>query len=94
MSPIKDVQPIINKLASYLKKHGKLIIVDLLRDNGAFYSEEPNFEGHHGFKINEMVTHLTDAGLKDVLGRKFYSGYKPLKHKNHPYSLFSIVGVK
>ena len=73
MSPIKDVQPIINKLASYLKKHGKLIIVDLLR---------------------EMVTHLTDAGLKDVLGRKFYSGYKPLKHKNHPYSLFSIVGVK
>ncbi len=94
MSPIKDVQSIINKLSSYLKNHGKLIIVDLLPDNGNFYSEESNFEGHHGFKINEMTTYLTNAGLKDVLGRKFYSGYKSLSDKNHPYSLFSVVGIK
>ena len=88
MSPIKDVQPIINKLASYLKKHGKLIIVDLLRDNGAFYSEEPNFEGHHGFKINEMVTHLTDAGLKEKpeTGKSFR-----LRQKIHVEKLCAVL---
>ena len=94
MHHIKDFQSVIKKLVSYLKTNGKLIIVDLLPDNGEFHREHENFEGHHGFTINEMVSALTEAGLKEVSGRKFYSSYKPVENKKHPYSLFSVVGIK
>ena len=94
MHHIKDFQSVIKKLVSYLKTNGKLIIVDLLPDNGEFHREHENFEGHHGFTINEMVSALTEAGLKEVSGRKFYSSYKPVENKKHPYSLFSVLGIK
>lgn len=93
MHHIKDFQSVIQKLVSYLKTNGKLIIVDLLPDNGEFHQHE-DFDGHHGFTINEMIEALTEAGLKEVNGRKFYSSYKPLESKKHPYSLFSVIGIK
>lgn len=94
MHHIKDFQSVIKKLVSYLKKNGKLIIVDLLPDNGEFHRHHLEFDGHHGFTINEMVAALKEAGLKEVSGRKFYSSYKPIENKNHPYSLFSVIGMK
>lgn len=94
MHHIKDYPTVIKKLVSYLKTNGKLIIVDLLPDNGDFHREHSEFDGHHGFSISEMVNVLTEAGLKEVHGRKFYSSYKPLENKKHPYSLFSVLGIK
>lgn len=41
-----------------------------------------------------MVEALEEAGLKEVNGRKFYSSYKPIENKKHPYSLFSVMGIK
>ena len=91
---IKDFKAVIKKLVSYLKNNGKLIIVDLLPDSGEFHRHHLEFDGHHGFTINEMVAALKEAGLKEVTGRKFYSSYKPIENKNHPYSLFSVIGMK
>lgn len=91
---IKDIQSTLNLLTSFLKKNGKLVIVDLLPDDGTFHRLNPDFEGHHGFTIEEMTTMLKKAGLNDILGRKFYSGYKTIEEMNHPYSLFSIYGIK
>ena len=94
MHHIKDFKAVIKKLVSYLKNNGKLIIVDLLPDSGEFHRHHLEFDGHHGFTINEMVAALKEAGLKEVTGRKFYSRYKPIENKNHPYSLFSVIGMK
>lgn len=94
MHHIKDFKSVIKKLVSYLKTNGKLIIVDLLPDNGDFHRNHSEFDGHHGFSINEMVEALEEAGLKEVNGRKFYSSYKPIENKKHPYSLFSVMGIK
>ena len=73
MHHIKDFKAVIKKLVSYLKNNGKLIIVDLLPDSGEFHRHHLEFDGHHGFTINEMVAALKEAGLKEVTGRKFYS---------------------
>lgn len=94
MHHIKDFKSVIKKLVSYLKTNGKLIIVDLLPDNGDFHRNHSEFDGHHGFSIKEMVEALEEAGLKEVNGRKFYSSYKPIENKKHPYSLFSVMGIK
>ena len=94
MHHIKDFKAVIKKLVSYLKNNRKLIIVDLLPDSGEFHRHHLEFDGHHGFTINEMVAALKEAGLKEVTGRKFYSSYKPIENKNHPYSLFSVIGMK
>ena len=94
MHHIKDFKAVIKKLVSYLKNNGKLIIVDLLPDSGEFHRHHLEFDGHHGFTINEMVAALKEAGLKEVTGRKFYSSYKPIENKNHPYSLFSVIRMK
>ena len=94
MHHIKDFKSVIKKLVSYLKTNGKLIIVDLLPDNGDFHRNHSEFDGQHGFSINEMVEALEEAGLKEVNGRKFYSSYKPIENKKHPYSLFSVMGIK
>lgn len=94
MHHIVDFKPVLTKLVSYLKPNGKLIIVDLLPDNGDFHCNHEEFDGHHGFTISEMSEILTEIGLKEVSGRKFYSSYKPLEDKKHPYSLFSVIGIK
>lgn len=91
---IKDIQTTINLLTTFLKKNGKLVIVDLLPDDGTFHSLNPEFDGHNGFSIAEMTAILEKAGLTDILGRKFYSSYKTIGEINHPYSLFSIYGIK
>lgn len=91
---IPEFKPVLTKLISYLKPNGKIIIVDLLPDNGDFHCNHEEFDGHHGFTIKEMSEILTQIGLKEVSGRKFYSSYKPLEDKNHPYSLFSVIGIK
>ena len=91
---IKNVQEFINKLAGFLKKNGKLIIVDFLPDNGILHNNQDNFEGHHGFKVEEISQILETAGLVEVMGRKFYSSYQRFNGSSHPYSLFSCVGQK
>lgn len=91
---IEDVQATVNLLTTFLKPHGKLIIVDLLPDNGTFHKNSEAFKGHHGFKISDMKNHLEAAGLENISGRKFYSSYKMVDDANHPYSLFSIYATK
>ncbi|MCU7210340.1 methyltransferase [Turicibacter sanguinis] len=91
---IEDVQSTVNLLASHLKPNGKLIIVDLLPDDGTFHNHSETFKGHHGFSINEMKEYLEAASLQNISGRKFYSSYKMVDDMNHPYSLFSIYATK
>lgn len=91
---IEDIQSTINLLKNHLKPHGKLIIVDLLPDDGTFHKNSEDFKGHHGFKITQMKDYLEAAGLDNISGRKFYSSYKMVDEVNHPYSLFSIYATK
>lgn len=91
---IEDVQSTVNLLSGYLKPNGKLIIVDLLPDDGTFHQQTEDFKGHHGFSINEMKSYLENANLDNISGRKFYSSYKMVGDTNHPYSLFSIYATK
>jgi len=90
----KDPQATVHQLTSYIKKNGKLIIVDLLPAPGKapFINDEQ--EDQRGFTIDKMTQILEKSGLVEVLGRKFYSSYKRINQTSRPYSLFSIVGSK
>ncbi len=90
----EDVQSTVNLMSHYLKPNGKLIIVDLLPNDGTFHQQTKDFKGHHGFSIKEMKSYLENANLDNISGRKFYSSYKMIGETNHPYSLFSIYATK
>ena len=85
---MEDIQNFINQLSGYLKKNGKLIIVDFLPNK-----KRKNLE-YQGLAIDEISKMLEAAGLTEVMGRKFYSSYQRLNGYSHPYSLFSCIGQK
>lgn len=90
---IENLEETLSKLNSFLNISGKIIIVDLTKDDGSFHDKD--FKGHHGFDIGEIKSILRKSGF-DVLndGRVFYSDFKDIEDKNHKYSLFSICGIK
>lgn len=77
-----------------LTSDGKLIIVDLLPDNGVFHQFDSDYRGFNGFVLDELKIHLEDVGFINVVDRKFYSGYKIIDEIKYPYSLFSLCGKK
>lgn len=91
---IIDIETTLIKLYNLLKKDGYLCIVDLDEDDGSFHKLEKNFNGHDGFKQNELQQVLERIGCKGLESRTFYNGVKNNNGVLLPYSLFIMIGKK
>ncbi len=85
---------VLTKLGTLLSPKGQLVIVELLPTSQPFYECETGRE-HDAYTIDELSQLLLQANLTPSIGRKFFSGYKPLTSEDkQPYSLFSISATK
>lgn len=91
---ILNLKDILDKLLKLLKPNGKLIIVELSKDDGTFHSLDEDFNGYNGFEIKELRDWLKEVGFININGRTFYNSKKQINDKYHDYSLFSICGSK
>jgi 2-polyprenyl-3-methyl-5-hydroxy-6-metoxy-1,4-benzoquinol methylase len=56
---IKDIEKVIKKFSSMLKKNGILFIGDLEKEEGDFHKQENNHDVHFGFDEQYMIDILT-----------------------------------
>ena len=90
MHHVGNIQTILNKLFSMLKKNGYLCISDLDKEDGSFHGE--GFTGHHGFDRGELLSMAEKAGFSNV---EFDTVYKLVREKDggkkREYPLFMMV---
>ncbi len=91
---IKNIEEILRVLYDLLVEDGKLIIIDLDKDDNGFHMSEPDFDGHNGFEQMQMSVLLNDTGFGKIEIKKFYESTKVIDGKPVPYSLFVAKAVK
>lgn len=89
---IVDLETTLEKLFSLLKKDGYLCIVDLDEDDGSFHKLETEFNGHNGFKQDDLQEILRDKGYENIESHTFYHDNKIIDDLSINYSLFMMVG--
>jgi len=62
---IIDINSIITKFNKLLYKNGYLCIADLVSEDGKFH-DDPNFNGHFGFRKEEIYNYLTSNNFKVI----------------------------
>jgi ubiquinone/menaquinone biosynthesis C-methylase UbiE len=86
---IADYPSIIARFKSLLKPKGRLVIVDLVAEDGSFHGE--GFDGHNGFDLAQLVQTFEASGLTVIYSDVFME----IKRDNgRNYPLFIIVGEK
>lgn len=62
---VKDVQPLVKKLAGHLKRGGTMCVADLDPDEGKFHEDNTGVH-HYGFTREKIMEYFRDAGLSEV----------------------------
>jgi tRNA (cmo5U34)-methyltransferase len=68
---VTDIDLIISKFSSMLRKGGYLAITDLYKEDGSFHGE--GFTGHNGFDINNLSGKLEKLKFKNINHKKCYT---------------------
>jgi len=90
---IADVETILKRFYTMLKKSAFLCIADLDTEDGSFHG--PDFKGHLGFDRNEMENLFKEAGFKNIKVETCYT-IKRLNEQNQnvAYPVFLMTGEK
>ncbi|MBU3144066.1 class I SAM-dependent methyltransferase [Clostridium sp. CF012] len=91
---IQDIETIINTFYELLNNDGYLCIVDLDKEDGSFHKKYPDFDGHNGFKQEDLKNVLVSAGFKDIEANTFFYGEKIIEDQKVNYSLFLMKARK
>lgn len=85
---IADIRTELLNLRWLLAPDGRLMLIDLDKDDGAFHRNEPWFNGHNGFDRNEMQRVLEGCGFREVSISTMYEGVRQIGDDPVEYSLF------
>lgn len=85
---IPDVRAELLGLRRLLAQGGRLMLIDLDKDDGAFHRNEPGFNGHNGFDRNELRGVLESCGFREVSVSTVYEGVRQMGGDPVAYSLF------
>lgn len=91
---ILDIPKILNTFSSLLKNNGLLCIADLVKEDGSFHVDHPNFEGHNGFDRNELSTILETNGFIVEYYSIYFEIEKKLANGIKKYPLFIMICKK
>lgn len=86
---IADTKALVNRLSGLLKPEGKLVVVDLVAEDGSFHSD--GFDGHNGFDVGVLCEMFRTEGLKVANTSQFMD---LVRDNGRRYPLFIIVGQK
>ncbi len=91
---IQDLDKVFKKFNSLVKENGYLCIADLVREDGSFHSEYPEFDGHNGFDRDELMEILLKNGFKTEHYKICYEFEKEIENKARKYPLFLMICKK
>lgn len=85
---IHDPGPVLEGFARLLASGGHVCIVDLVKEDGSFHADSPDFDGHHGFDRRELTDQLESAGFDDVRFERCHE----VEKDGRTYPLFQATG--
>lgn len=88
---IPDIGTKLLGLRRLLAPDGRLMLIDLDKDDGAFHRNEPGFNGHNGFDRNETRRVLESCGFREVSISTVYEGVRQIGDSPVEYSLFMAM---
>lgn len=88
---VRDVGVEISGLKQLLAPGGRFYWIDLDEDDGTFHIDEPDFNGHNGFKRYDVFGILKDCGFREMSIRTVFKGEKLVSSGPHAYSLFMAM---
>lgn len=91
---IPDTPGILSRMHGALHPGGRLIVVDIDPDGGAFHANHPGYDGHNGFDQSALAAQMRSAGFLAVESRTFFAGDKSAGGRENAYSLFIMDAVK
>ena len=94
MHHIMDTREFLYRLHSLLNSEGRLLIVDIDKEDGGFHAKYPDFAGHNGYEHSHLIELASDIGFRKATIETFYHDIKMFNGKENPYSLFIFEAVK
>ena len=91
---VVDVGALLSVFYKYLRKDGRVAIVDLMPVDELFHRDDTGFDGHHGFDPEELSVLFQQAGFSNTRFRTVFSGCKTVGEEDVPYSLFLLTARK
>jgi Methylase involved in ubiquinone/menaquinone biosynthesis len=91
---IIDTEEELKLLVQFLKEDGKLIIIDLDKEDGSFHKQEKDFRGHNGFDREEFIMKCKQVGLSNVTIDTAFEGEQEIDDNVIRYSLFICVAQR
>jgi len=91
---IMDTSRALRCFYDMLNSGGRLLVVDVDKENGSFHAKYPGFVGHNGFMHDELICLAADAGFINITAETFYHDVKEFDGKVNPYSLFILDAAK
>jgi len=91
---IKDTKTIIERFFDILDNDGYLAIVDLVNEDGSFHSHIKDFDGHRGFRLDELKNILLEKGFIDIKTDIIYSIQKQNEDEIKTYPIFLMIAKK
>ncbi len=88
---ITDIETILKRFYTMLKKSAFLCIADLDEEDGSFHG--PDFTGHKGFNREEMKKLFKETGFKNIKVDTCYVIHRD-KDQNKGYPVFLMTGKK
>ena len=85
MHHIRDIRSILDVFHQLLKPGAYFCMADLVKEDGSFHND-PNFDGHNGFKHDELARLLQNAGFEEIKREK--------EGKQEIYPLFMLIARK
>ncbi len=91
---IIDLNKILSIFQSLLKTNGYLCIADLVKEDGSFHYQTPDFDGHNGFDKKELISLLINNGFEILNYNISFEIEKKQDNKINKYPLFLMVCKK
>ena len=91
---IKDTENILKTFYNLLNDNGILCVIELDKEDGSFHMNQKDFDGHNGFKHEDIEESVKNVGFSDIESKTFFKGEKKYEEKIIAYSLFYTIGKK
>ena len=86
---VEDVDTVLDRFASLLKKGGHIAIAELVEEDGSFHGDHTHTH-HHGFRPGDLEAELGRRGFSELSSEEVFL----IEREGGTFPVFLLTGVK